>query len=313
MDREEDGKLFGKQSQSDSVFRRKARLLQSYYRAEVLKEPCGKGPTAKGIFRGNMLLQGEQSGSNFLRPEIFAYAKHRVENKKRHETISAYRLFNNMLSSQPMCFNCFQPLMDNLRTQRSSVTQIFRDVFPLLNINDVIRIDIEFIPDDYKDLNNDKSALDVFVEYKTIDGKSGIIGIEAKYSDVLGRNRGKGTQLSPEVAELFTDAARMEFGTNGFDQMARNFILAETLRVCRRYNYSTSVVLAPKDEPHAGYEVGSFMSNLRPENRGKIMFLSLEDFVAAMRQNLKAERDKAWIDAFYDRYLNFDLVSTYWE
>lgn len=53
----------------------------------------------------NMLVDGKKTGKNFVNEFTFNYAKYRVENKQHNETIDEYRLFNNMLSSQPMAFN----------------------------------------------------------------------------------------------------------------------------------------------------------------------------------------------------------------
>ena len=53
-----------------------------------------------------------ERGLNFLTPHIFEVAKRRLAIKKG--TIDPFRLFCNMLSSQPMCFNLFGPLVDDL-------------------------------------------------------------------------------------------------------------------------------------------------------------------------------------------------------
>ena len=51
------------------------------------------------------------SGKNFVMKETFEYAKERVAEKSKNETIDGFRLFNNLLLSQPMAFNLFYPLM----------------------------------------------------------------------------------------------------------------------------------------------------------------------------------------------------------
>ena len=54
---------FGPQSKSDNAMTAKYRLLQARYRAEVLKEDYGCGPTKNRTTRyGNMLINGEETG-----------------------------------------------------------------------------------------------------------------------------------------------------------------------------------------------------------------------------------------------------------
>lgn len=93
--------IYGNQCGSDNAFTRKARLLQSMYRVEIGEEE-GVGPTRASKRKyGNMISGGEVSGKNFLMKETFEYAKERVGNKRENETIDGFRLFNNLLSSQP--------------------------------------------------------------------------------------------------------------------------------------------------------------------------------------------------------------------
>ncbi len=69
---------FGPQYKPDSPFMRKARLLQSWYRTDVLKQKqFGFGPekNSKGKY-GNILVNGETTGSNFLSTSIFHYVNY---------------------------------------------------------------------------------------------------------------------------------------------------------------------------------------------------------------------------------------------
>lgn len=88
-------------------FTKRCRLLQSLYREEI-HEPMGYGPWKTSKTKQiSMIANGEKTGRNFVNAFTFDYAKQRVEGKKRNETIDEYRLFNNLLSSQPMAFNLF--------------------------------------------------------------------------------------------------------------------------------------------------------------------------------------------------------------
>jgi len=109
---------YGPQSSGDNTFTAKARLLQSVYRIQSGETSMGIGPDKNSVdkhqnptYYGNMLTHGEISGKNFFFRETFEYALKRVNEKIAEETIGEYRLFNNLLSSMPMAFNLFHPLM----------------------------------------------------------------------------------------------------------------------------------------------------------------------------------------------------------
>jgi hypothetical protein len=105
-------------------------------------EPMGVGPwppeNKKSRPQINMLVDGKKTGKNFVNEFTFNYAKYRVENKQHNETIDEYRLFNNMLSSQPMAFNLFCPFIRMLKEGKEKVvTTIFKAIFPDKHIREV--------------------------------------------------------------------------------------------------------------------------------------------------------------------------------
>jgi hypothetical protein len=102
------------------------RFHQSWYRARVLRVPCGTGPHPTSSSRyGNMLRREDgDRGLNVLSPQIFSAADRRVSDSRG--TVEPFRLLCNMLSSQPLCFNAFAPLADDL----DLATTVFRALLP---------------------------------------------------------------------------------------------------------------------------------------------------------------------------------------
>jgi len=300
----------GPQSGSGTTYARKARLHQSLYRAFVLKQPCGKGPTKNSnTFYGNMLVKGEATGANFLTPEIFEYAKKRVAEKLLEETIEPYRLFNNMLSSQPMCFNLFVPLMFAAERGEEWVTSVIDSLFPQRNIEWVESVRIEFIPLPASVYTGDKSAFDAFVEYRSLDGSTGIIGIETKYTDRLGKNPGSNLPRALESArnsKCFTSGG-MEMLEKGASQIARNFLLTEAYRMRHGMSASLSLVLSPAEDVSGVKEIEQFKMHLNEEGRSRISHLSLERFVEAVQQHTTIAR-RAWINEFERRYVKIGAI-----
>jgi hypothetical protein len=103
---------------SDEQFTARMRFHQSWYRQHVLGLPPGPSPRADGALYGNMLCEKDgAAGWNFVTSAVHAFAEDCYAKDPTH--IEPRRLRNNLLSSQPMCFNLFAPLaLDlNLATQ----------------------------------------------------------------------------------------------------------------------------------------------------------------------------------------------------
>lgn len=246
-------KNLGEPYSGDSKFVAKCRKLQSIYRAEqglAIRPYKGRD----GIhYYGNYIEGGEKSGANFLADYIFDYANHRVEHREKYETIESDRLFNNLLSSQPMAFNLFCPLMKLLKESPEEATRVIKSALPMFPIHVVTKVDLEFIPSNYKELTGDKSAMDAIICFKTADGKDGFIAIETKYSENLGTNEASNTDKAIEtIRQLSCFNSDFEERINKkktkLTQIYRNFLLSE------RYGLwigaeSYSIVLSPELHP----------------------------------------------------------------
>lgn len=305
-----DNQNIGKQHKGDSEFVAKCRLLQSIYRTEIGEDEGYIQRGSKRYFYGNYIMNGDKTGKNFLEDYIFDYAKKRVNNRKHYETINEERLFNNLLSSQPMAFNLFCPLIKMLEKDESTATDILRAALPDYNINKVTKIDLEFIPDNFKELTNDLTAMDAIIEFTDNDGIPSFIAIETKYSENLGVNeasrkgKGKGKETITSLGIFRTEIKeRIENKEVNLTQIYRNFLLSETYGI-NQNKKAYSIVLAPKKHPTTTDEVNSLKNELKEEYRYKISSVNLEDFVLKLIEKSQGKY-QAIFRAFYDRYLNF--------
>ncbi|MBO5381032.1 MAG: hypothetical protein J6A40_02935 [Bacteroides sp.] len=298
----------GKQHKGDSEFVAKCRLLQSIYRVEIGEDEGYIQRGSKRYFYGNYIMNGDKTGKNFLEDYIFDYAKKRVNNRKHYETINEERLFNNLLSSQPMAFNLFCPLIKMLEEDESSTTDILRAALPDYNINKVTTIDLEFIPKNHEELTNDRTAMDAIIEFTDNDGIPSFIAIETKYSENLGVNeasrKGKGKETITSLGIFRTEIKeRIENKEVNLTQIYRNFLLSETYGI-NQNKKAYSIVLAPQEHPTTRDEVNSLKNELKEEYRYKISSVNLEDFVLKLIEKSQGKY-QATFRAFYDRYLNF--------
>ena len=301
----------GRQHKGDSKFVAKCRLLQSIYRVEIGEDEGYIQRGSKRYFYGNYIMNGDKTGKNFLEDYIFDYAKKRVNNRKHYETINEERLFNNLLSSQPMAFNLFCPLIKMLEEDESSTTDILRAALPDYNINKVTKIDLEFIPDNFKELTNDLTAMDAIIEFTDNDGIPSFIAIETKYSENLGVNeasdKGK-TKAIETIKSLRIFQSEIENRITSekvaLTQIYRNFLLSETYGIDQNKK-AYSIVLAPKENLTTANEVNSLKNELKEEYKYKISSVYLKDFVLKLIEKSQGKY-QATFRAFYDRYLNFE-------
>jgi len=157
----------GKVYTTGNSFRARAEARQREYRANVLMA----GPGSYGHFLDQA---GTDSGKNFLLQSAFTAALKRQAGGKG----VAARTFENMLSSQAMCFNIFQPLGAN----PDLAVRVLSRFFPSLAT--VTKITIEHTPD--KNIFGDQSGkggvdCDVLIEGADADGKPLVIVVETKF------------------------------------------------------------------------------------------------------------------------------------
>lgn len=317
-------KKYGEEYKGDSRFVADCRKLQTIYRIEIDEEIRPYTDRYGNVhYYGNYISNGEipkeNCWKNFLTEDAFKYAQMRTnpENKKTYETIEKDRLFNNLLSSQPMAFNLFCPLRQMLDESREIATKAIKAAFPGYPIHKVTKVDLEFIPEKHEVLTGDKSAMDAIIEFKNKDGKDGFIAIETKYSENLGTNAaykrdesGKKvprTQCVNAIKKLqcFTPDVekRIMEGDTPLTQIYRNFLLSEM------YGFeegllSYSIILAPNRHPSTKRELESLTNGLREEYKNKIEKIDLEDFVERIISVCPVEYATIF-ERFYDRYLNF--------
>lgn len=306
---EEKKPKYGEPYLGDSKFVAKCRALQSAYRVERGEAIRPYRSRDKVHYFGNYIERGEVSGVNFLEDYIYVYARYRVAYKKPFETINSDRLFNNLLSSQPMAFNLFCPLRKMLCESVEKATKVLRYALPNFDIGRVTDVDLEFIPDNYSELTGDRSAMDAIIRYVDSENRESFIAIETKYSENLGTNEASNKDKSMQlIKELGCFKCNVEQEIK-LSQIYRNFLLSEAYgRHIGAESYS--LIISPEEHPSTVDEWRSVIDELTPEYRHKLQTLSLEEFVGRLISYSTGEY-KITFERFYDRYLRFDKSCGY--
>ena len=321
-------KKYGEEYKGDSRFVADCRKLQSIYRVEIGEEIRPYTDRYGNVhYYGNYISNGEipkeNCWKNFLTECAFKHAEYRVENRKKYETIESDRLFNNLLSSQPMAFNLFCPLRQMREKSPETATKVIKAALPNYPIHKVTEVALEFIPANHEKLTGDKSAMDAIIGFEDEQGKGGFIAVETKYSENLGTNvaydrdengkkipRAKSIEavkklqcFSPDVEKSIIE------GKTPLTQIYRNFLLSEM------YGFeegllSYSIILAPRRHPSTKRELVSLTNGLNQEYKNKIEGIDLEDFVERIIC-VCPEEYATIFERFYDRYLNFNKLKNF--
>ena len=178
--------LHAKESVDKSDFQRRARILQSIWREEqgfsYQEDLDAKG---QKYLRGSRLNMPEAKDLllNFITDRIQQVVRKEVcdQTASQGKLFGKPRIFENLLSSQPLCFNLFAELKLDIPLATDLVKELTSGRFCKVN-----SIEFEFSPGrrDTKYLG-DRSAFDVFIDCETKRGGHGFIEIEVKYHENL--------------------------------------------------------------------------------------------------------------------------------
>jgi hypothetical protein len=306
---------WGPQFAGDDAFTKKCRLLQSWYRYTILKEEqFGIGPEKNSRNRyGNMLVDGGLTGGgNFLSPDIFEYAKFRKAFEKNGETIREYRLFNNMLSSQTMCFNLFFPLKRLFERDVKSANAVLAKCFPELQILRVLALEIELFPYPNTEYLNDGTAFDAFMVYEDMRHNRNVLAIETKYREPLGDNCSRDLQPQIELAAQtgFFNEEGMQRVRDGLPQLGRNYLLALKYSEVHKLDMAFEVVISPSENKSTIKEITRFRHGLTSDIKDMVYHKTLENLLAALEENAPRKYSR-WIADFNTRYLDFTPITNY--
>ena len=296
---------------SDNAVTRRERRRQSDYREEVLGKPSG---ALRGRTLGNYLPAGDRR-SNFLSDEAATYAAARIDVVRREGgQLDETRLYQNMLSSMPLCFSVF----GHLRAHRDGAVQVLsalldRDVVELVHVEIGRRVidgvECEWAPDPREHLR-DGSAFDAVVAARTGDGRRLLVAVETKYVDSFSRDPANADKDAKylKFCRCFgmADHAFEELRGPATRQLLRNVLLTESVRRGGQtgqdvFDDAVTVVLARADDAAARSAVAA-ADRQRGGLATAVRFVGHGEFAAAA----SAVAELAdWAQEFRRRYIGF--------
>jgi hypothetical protein len=280
----------------DNPFQRTVRLRQALWR-EKQSYPIG-------------LNDGRPLGTRLRMPDakqqLWNYLTEGIREVVRAEVIDGPairgrlfkqpRIFDDLLSSQPLCFNLFGELKRDL----PFATRVLQRLVPGA-IASVRRIELEHSPGrGNAKYSADNSAFDVYVEYDSPSGSPGFFGIEVKYHenlrDKLADHRPRYDQIAQGMG-CFHAVGLVAVREKPINQLWRDHMLAGSMLLADGWKHGTFVVLYPAENIHAAAAVEKYRSCLAETSTFDTW--TLEAFIAA----LEAETTASWATELRARYL----------
>lgn len=169
-----------------TAFKRRARLHQALWR-ETRRLPEGSQPMRQIENKPSRPIGSRidvdfayRHESNFLTSQAKEAVRSRISCPEPKQTLNKDRLYCDLLSSMPMCFNLFGPIAMDPDLATAAVKKWWPDA-----PGKVLKVRFEWspgrqIPGQF--LEN-RSAFDVAFELKLDDGSIGVIGVETKYHE----------------------------------------------------------------------------------------------------------------------------------
>lgn len=278
---------------ADDAFQQRARLTQALWR-ERHGHPIG---LHRGAPLGSSmdLDYAERTLANFLTETIRDVVRDVLRDADPGALISERRLYANLLSSQPLCFNLFGELARDL----DLATAVFRQLAPG-RVARVTEVAFEHSPGrgDPR-FTGDRSAFDVFVRYASAAGRPGFLGIEVKYHEALGdapaEHRPRYDELADAMGIFPEDRAALK--RRPLQQIWRDHLLAGALLTSDLgYEEGVFVLLHPEGNTACANAVGKYRAQLR--NTESFTSWTLEEVIAALRS-----AGATWAELVQERYL----------
>lgn len=263
----------------DNRFRACARLLQAKWR-EQQDLPIGTYTDKNGRRRaiGSLISKtAAEEGRNFLTPEIAEVVRLEMAYQEAGALIDQNRLYGNLLSSQPLCFNLFAGLRNDL----ALAARILRSIIPAIDLKAVHHVWFEHSPGRQDPtLTGDRSAFDVAFVYERSDGNTGFIGVEVKYSE--SGNEPAPPELNPRYDELapasglYKEPGHAALRINPFQQLFREHLLAQAAVMGGDYAEAYFVQIAPRHNHLIQNAAALYQCFLAPVGDTQVPFVNVE-------------------------------------
>ncbi len=286
----------------ETGLKNRTRIHQGWWRMNVLNEEPGKHPKDADSNVCNTIYEGYLTMKNFLTDNTIKAVSETVNKRLEDDKglIERDRLFNNLLSSQPLCFNFFGELMIDLDFGLNVLKIWWPDLTKLK------KVIFEFAPKE--NYTNDNSAFDVAFEVSKGD-QTGIIGLECKYTDSFSATE----YDKPAYKKIYEKSNSFranynDFKSSNYNQLFRNQLIAEALIQYKKYNFVETGLFCYQQDNLAIRTAGEFQKMLN--NSGHFSIITYKDFIEKVQKIDLDWNQREWTMLLWARYCATVLSET---
>jgi hypothetical protein len=289
--------LIGPVPGDNSSFKHRMRLHQAWWRAFVLGEEPGFRPSDKTQRVCNTILNGEDSKKNFLTPNALKAFKDTLAERSKDSPglVNEDRVYNNLLSSQPLCFNFFGELKSDL----SFAKEVLK--FWITDIKVVEKVVFEFAPPE--NYTNDNSAFDIAFFYFNKDMKKGIFGLECKYTDDFSKypyKRSAYEDIYKKSGNVFIKRYKQYIAPN-YNQLFRNQLIAESMAQHGDIEIVTTGLFCHHMDDNAS-KIGSGFQGLLNQKERRFISINYQDYITVLQKGDLSWDRREWLMELWARY-----------
>jgi len=254
-----------------TAWKRRARLRQARWR-QARGYPVGAHPYRGGsgcsVVGSRLALEfAVSSGVNFLTPGALAAVRRRVGYSEPHQMLNADRVWADLLSSMPLCFNLF----GDLDGDAELAAQAVRAWWPAAPPGEVA-VRFEHSPGrrDAGFLGN-RTAFDVAFDIDAGGGRRAIVGVETKYHEHAKREPrpraaviDRYIQITEESGEFADGWQSAVIGTE-LQQIWQDhlLVLAMLQHASGQWSWGRFVLVYPRENPSFARVAAAYRRALR--------------------------------------------------
>ena len=310
----------------DSDYRKACRHHQAWFRENILKVKMGRNhSTRQGTSETAEEFENRRTtetdiailtSSDAARLMNFVPEYHEEIEKAlcedRGKIPTDFGLMANMLRSEHVPWNIFVPMMTDL----VAAAKCFKEILAHRDIKTIRNWKIEYAPNTIQD----KTAFDVYVEYETSRGETGVIGIEVKYTEegysvgnkefAMMQNPESAYSLTTRNSECFINNDPLQFNNPDYIQLWRNHILGLAMLQQGMTDYFDSLTLYPSGNDHFHSFDGhvgvieSYEELMTDKGKDTFHAITYEDFFNVLKEHYSSSRNRVWLDYLETRYIN---------
>lgn len=288
---------------NETGFKKRMRLHQGWWRTNVLGEEPGLHPKINTENICNTISNGNVSKKNFLTGNAVLSVEQTLSDRKEQEAgfMEQDRLFNNLLSSQPLCFNFF----GELNADKEFGLSVLKCFYP--NLTKLRRVIFEYAP--IENYTKDNSAFDIAFEVEEND-KMGLIGWECKYTDTF-----SATEYDKRsYRELFKNSGLFigDFDTlkkSETNQLFRNQLIAEGLLQNKNFSFVFTGLFCYQGDTNA-IEIANKFKNLLSNDNSDFRIITYSKFIKNVQMLNITWEQREWTMLLWARYCATVLSDT---